>query len=455
MFEFSRELKRLLVTDGPRDGVTRGDASLLEVLDLTLLRAEARAADVAAGRVSARDPAQRRLDAAHVWRELARRTGDVIALRKAAESAEKAADGFKRDNRVKGWAAARCAQAEAAMLGAELYGDEGLNAAAATALADVRKAAPSSAAGAVACALQARLAAAQALAGTDPDAVRAAASGFDAPIAALEGHLRGRGVAKAEVAAVICDRAEVLMAAAARLKDYTLYEDAIRVLDRLALRLDPAYEPLTWTRARELAGAARAAIGEMHGLIEDIAAGVEAMVEALDAAGPNHSPLDWARLHHALALALQNLGEASDCDRAFEHALGAYDRALGSIRDQPALLLRAAMAHNRAGCLARRAEMAADPAMLDEAVNLLRCELAAAPPALDPVAWAVAQVNLARLYEARSALPGARKDGRSAAVLALSAALDVFGEHGLRTLSDQAARALARLTAPGTRPVAG
>ena len=81
MFE---ELKRLFTTDAPpREGLTGGDASLLDVLDLGLLRSEARAADIAAGRISAKDPHQRRLEAARVWRELARRTGDPVALRTA------------------------------------------------------------------------------------------------------------------------------------------------------------------------------------------------------------------------------------------------------------------------------------------------------------------------------------------------------------------------------------
>lgn len=455
MFEFSRDLKRLFFADGPRDGLTGGDASLLELLDLDFLRAEAKAGDIAAGRVSARDPSQRRLDAARVWRELARRTGDPIALRRAAQSAEKAAEAFKREGRVRGWAAARCEQAEAAMLGADLYGDDGLNAAAETVLRDVCKAAPSSAVGAIAGAHLARLAAREALGSADHVQIQAAAALFDSAIAALEGHLRARAIGKAEVARMICDRAEFLIGAAARLKDAGLYETAIGGLDKLAARLDPTYEPLSWSRMRELRGAARAAVGELHGQIEDIAAGVEAMCDALEATGSDHSSLDWARLQHALAVALQALGEASEADRAFEHALGAYDRALWAVREQPALSLRAALSHNRAGCLARRAELAADIGLLDEAIAALKTELAALAPTRDPVGWAVAQVNLARLYETRAALPGERGDERSAAVLALSAALDVFGEHGLRSLSDQAARGLQRLALPPSRAAVG
>ena len=155
MFE---EFKRLFASDPPsRDGLTGGDSSALEVLDLGLLRSEVRAADIAAGRISAKDPAQRRLEAARVWRELARRTGDPAALCKAAEGAEKAAELFKAAGRNKGLSAARCEQAMCAMLGVELYGDEGLHAAADRVLAEAVAAAPNSPGGILASGQLARL----------------------------------------------------------------------------------------------------------------------------------------------------------------------------------------------------------------------------------------------------------------------------------------------------------
>ncbi len=55
MFEFGREFRRLFKPESFKDGLTGGDASLLELLDLDLLRVEGRAADVAAGRISAKD----------------------------------------------------------------------------------------------------------------------------------------------------------------------------------------------------------------------------------------------------------------------------------------------------------------------------------------------------------------------------------------------------------------
>src|SRR5262245_2134313 len=114
MFEFARELRRLFAADSFKafaDGLTRGDSSLIELLDLRLLHAEGKAADVAAGRIGAKDRAQRRLEAAVVWREVARRSGDPASLRKAAAAAEAAATAFDRNRRPDGWARARCEQA--------------------------------------------------------------------------------------------------------------------------------------------------------------------------------------------------------------------------------------------------------------------------------------------------------------------------------------------------------
>ena len=90
MFELGRELKRFFAPESarpPGDGLTGGDSSLLELLDAQLLAQEAKACDIAAGRIGAKDKPRRRLEAAIVWREVARRTGDPVALRKAAAGA--------------------------------------------------------------------------------------------------------------------------------------------------------------------------------------------------------------------------------------------------------------------------------------------------------------------------------------------------------------------------------
>ena len=123
-----------------KDGLTGGDGALLELLDLKMLKAEAKGADVAAGRIGARDRARRLLEAAVVWRELARRTGSAEALRKAAANAERAADAYAGAHRQQGWSRARLEQASCALLGAELFGDGGLEAAAEKAAVEAQRA---------------------------------------------------------------------------------------------------------------------------------------------------------------------------------------------------------------------------------------------------------------------------------------------------------------------------
>ena len=415
MFEFSRELKRLFVADGPRDGLTGGQAPLLELLDLALLRAEARYADIAAGRISAKDPAQSSLDAARVWCELARRTGDPVALRKAAQAAERAANAFDSEGRTKAWAKARVEQAAIAITGADLFGDEGLADAAEYALRDAREEAPGSAAAALAWGGLTRLETRMVLRRGDASDVVAAARAFDAPIAALEGLLRSRSVVKGAVLGLRCDRAEMLLAAGARLRDGELLQQAADEAAAVARRLDPTYEPVAWAHALELQGSALVALGESRGQIELISDGVTTLADAIDIVGPHHSPLDWARLQHSLALALRALGEASDHDRAFDQAVGCFDRALWALKDCPAVKLRALVAGNRAACLALQAELNGDLEAIEEAAEALKAELCVLVPAEDPVVWAVCQVNLARLYDARMAVRGARPGEMAAA----------------------------------------
>jgi hypothetical protein len=333
-----------------------------------------------------------------------------------------------------------------AMLGAELYGDEGLNAAAEVALNDAAAAAPSGACAAIAAGQLARLKAMTLFKDGGYEAVKIAAAAFDAPIAALATHLRTKAVSKALLADLRCQRAELMMSAAARLNEPRLFEQAIAEMDKLAARLDVADEPLARARAVALAAAARAGLGRTLGRIEEVAEGVEMLVAAIDQVTPDHSPLDWARLQCGLAHALQALGEGSETDRAFEHALSCYQRALWVTREQPALALRATLSQDQARCLARRAELAAEPELLDDAVIFLLQDLQRIHPQRDPVGWAIAQVNLAQLYVARLDLCGGTKD-RAAAALALSSAIEVFGEHGLRSLIDHASQALDALEA--------
>lgn len=455
MFEFGRELKRLFGAEGlntPRDGLTGGDSSLLELLDLELLKAEAKAADVAAGRIGAADRAQRRLEAAIVWREVARRSGDAVALRKAAATAEAAADLFDRNRRPDGWARARCEQAFCAMLGAELFGDEGLNAAADLAFREARAAARGGLALPLADVGIAVLEGRSRMATGDAQAARVVAARFTVPIQGL--HILTKRCRAARLLAVEARlvRADLLLGWGARLKDRDLLQQALDDADAAADGLDAAYEPLTWARAGALRGQALALLGDAAGQIETVAEAVNALADVLIELNREHSPMDWARVQTALAESLQALGEAGASERAYEQAVTCYDRAALVLREIPTLALRAVAASNRALCLARSAELSGDLNVLDAAETAFRIELTAMSPGRDPTAWALLQVNLARLYEARLDITGRDRGERAAAAHALNAALDVFAEQGLRSLSIIASDALDRLSHASPRP---
>ena len=458
MFEFGRELKRLFGADGlnaPRDGLTGGDSSLLELLDLEMLRQEAKAADIAAGRIGAKDRAQRRLEAAIVWREIARRSGDPVALRKAAAGAEAAAELFGRDRRPDGWARARCEQAFCAMLGAEFFGDEGLNAAAGAAFREAHSAArgglalPLAEVGIAAIDGRARMTEG------DAQAARVTAARFSAPIVGLKTLTRRCRAARLLSVEARLVRADMLLGWGARLKDRDLIQQALTEAELAGEGLEPAYEPLSWARTETARGQALVLLGEFTGQVEPIAEAVNLLADALKEVSREHSPLDWARIQMALAQGLQALGEAGANERAYEQAVTSYDRASLVFKTIPAIAMRAVAASNRALCLTRSAELSGDLAVLDAAEAAFRIELSTIAAGRDPTAWALLQVNLARLYEARMEITGRDNGERAAAALALNAALDVFSELGLRSLSVVAAEALDRLDhASKARPAA-
>ncbi|WP_332873138.1 hypothetical protein [Caulobacter hibisci] len=427
-----------------REGLTGGDTALLELMDLRLLTNEARAADVAAGRIGCKDRAVRLLEAAVVWREVARRTGDAAALRKGAAQAEGATRLAETERKAELAAAARCEQAVLAMLGADLFGDEGLHAAAGATLALTK--ATHGPHGALAAALLAAVDGRMALAENDIDRALAAAQAFEAPLAVMSGDRGAKaGGARLQLADQRAARIDLLLGCAVRLKDRSLVEVALAEARVAVAALDPDFEPLTWSRLELLRGEALTRLGDLDGELTLIADGVEAATQALEPLDPGHSPLDWARAQAGLGEALQMMGEATTSDRCFEQAVTCYDRATHIVKVQPALALRAAVANNRALSLARCAELTADLAVLDAAEMAFKAELAAHPGGRDPAGWAVAQMNLARLYEARVEITG-RDDGRlDRAATALAVAFDVFAELGLRSLTDLAAQGLQRL----------
>ena len=449
MFEFGRELRRLLSGEALpgafQDGLTGGDATLLELLDIHLLTNEARGADVAAGRIGSKDRPVRLLQAAACWRELARRSGDAAALRKAASAAEAAVAAFQTLHRQAGVTRGKAEQGLAALLGADLFGDEGLAAAAERVLGEAARGAGVGAA--VASAALAGLCARRALASGDAPAVSAAIAAYEAPLAALAASSRASGAARLALADFRAERADLLGLAAARLRDTDLADHAVREAKAALAGLDPAYEPLTYGRAVAAYGVALSRKAELTADVNPAADAVDALTAALDPVARDHSPMDWARIQTDLGQALIVLGEVTDSPRAFEQAATCFQRAALALKDQTALALRARVAAGKAQALGRQAELTGDLAVLDAAVAAQKTELCAIRPSADPVAWAVAQLNLARLYEIRVEITGRDDGGLAAGAVALAAAFDVFAEQGHRSLTDLAAQALERLRA--------
>ena len=441
MFEFGRELRRLLGA-----GAVQGDLdpALLELFDTAMLVTHARAADTDAGRVSTRDPYPALIRASMLWRELARRTGDPVALRKAAQAAQAAARAGKTAGDT---ARGTLEQGLASLTGVDLYGDLALLSAAAERLR--------AAAGAVGDLLfearlefaWARLASREALAGDSFARAMEAAALFDAAVHGLDrlADERASSAARLEAAQARIERADLLAGFGVRRQDARLLEEAASDLRRVVESLDCDYEPITWGRACEVLGSILVSLGELGAGAEHIAEGVSVLVHSGEGADRDASPLDWARARHALAVGLQALGEACDSEAAFDQAETAFDEACEVIGAQP-LALRATVANNRAACLARVAERRGDLPALNRAEAVFKAELALAEPGQDPVSWAVLQVNLARVYEARADLIGHFAE-REAAIYALEEALDVFCEHGLKTLTETASIGLERVRA--------
>ena len=443
--EFGKDLRRRFGRVRGADALA-GDAAVLELLPIALLRTEARAAEAATVGATGRDRGRRCLDHAMILREIGRRTGEPETLVKAASTAERAGQEAAGDMAL--FAAARLEQALAALTTADLFGMDSVADAANGWFAEAAEglSAHPSLKGRVAIA-GARFTGRRALMAGDLDDAVNAAGAYDDAVGLLDAEVRRTGLGHAEAAAARCERAELLIGFGARLKDRKLLEQAQSDMRQLTNRLDPDYLPLSWARAASLRGAALAALGDLNGDAQSISSGVEALTAACETAPLDHSPLDHARALHGLGLARQALGEATDDEGLFDIAVEDMDIALTVLDSQPALRLRPIAAYDRAACMARRAERLEEPLALAKAEKAFRAELQGRRAESDPVSWAVLQVALARVYEARAELLGDAGD-RADAACALTEAMEVFTDRGLKSLAEAVGESLERLRGP-------
>ena len=442
MFEFGRELRRIFRNQGRVDT----DPSLYELLNLKLLITQGRALDIEGGRVSTKYRFGPYIEAAQVWREYARRTGDPAAVRRAASAAENA--GKEAKTALEG-AQAVLEQALTCILGVDLFETWELLASAERLLAEGRVVVADDEAlrtrfNRAEAMLAARLAVRQGVA-EDLEPALLAMSHIDRAIERADHQVRKTQSArdKIDAAQARFERGDLLMLVGLDRSDASLMAAVIKDFEALRIRLDAAYEPVTHARVMLRLAQAHIWRGQIEGRPEVISEGIALLTKDDEPVDYEHSPLDWVEHRHVLAMGLQALAELTMNQDIYDKAMAVYDQALKRPMQKP-LRLRAQVVNNRAGCLARHAELKGDMKALDSAEMIFKDELRGVRANEDPVSWAILQTNLARLYVARGDITGFMME-RAEAAYALEAAHDIFVEHGMKSLGRSAMEYLDRV----------
>ncbi|HEX7799727.1 MAG TPA: hypothetical protein VF402_05215 [Asticcacaulis sp.] len=428
MFEFGRELRRIFRQHDRIDA----DASLYELMNLQMLIAQGRQFDIEGGRVSTRDRFTPYIQAALIWREYARRTGDPVAVRRAAASAENAGKAAQSAQEA---AQAALEQALTCLLSHDLFETGDLLSSAEDLLATGRAATPGDESlraryNRAEAQLAMRLAVRQGV-GEDLELAMLAMSHIDRAVERADQRVlkTHAGADKIEAALARLMRADLLMLVGMDRGDASLMAAVIKDFEALRARLDPAYAPVTHARVTLRLAQAHIGRGEIEGRPEAVSEGV-ALLSRDDAIFDyEHAPLDWVAHQQALAAGLQVLGELTLNADLHEKAMAVYDLALKRPL-QKGLSMRARLIEARAACLTRHAESQGSLKALDVAEAAFKTELRAIRAHDDPVAWAILQWQLARIYVARGEISGFMME-RAEAAYALEAALDIFREQGL------------------------
>jgi hypothetical protein len=416
MFEFGRDLRKLFTQARESE-----DLSWLELIGVDLLAGEARAQSTDAGRVSCARPHAAWLRASALWREHARRTGLADSVARALDAAADAARAASSTDEI---ARAGVEKARGLLLKFDLSGGRDVLDMAAEAVPGASACKPATAAtiSAVHALIRSRLARFE----EDPALLMSAAALLDAAIHQME---RARAGSTDDLR---LDRAGLALEAGVTRRDPHLLDQAGRELLRLVESATPEYRPLTRARALTLCGAGLSALAA---LADDEPAREQGRImfeAAADQFTPDHSPLDWATIQIVRGGQAQ-VGEA-----------GAV--SLTALRQADALtagqgLVIGAMARDMLieGEIAAASSIG-DLPRLSRAETVVRERLTEAKPvsALD---WAVDQIAMARIAQARALLTGA--DAGSSA-LALFEAAEVARERGLPGLAARAQALIAQ-----------
>jgi tetratricopeptide (TPR) repeat protein len=445
MFEFGRELRRIFGNQGRFES----DSSLYELLNLELLISQGRSLDIEAGRVSTKNRFDPHIESAVIWREYARRTGDPLAMRKAAAAAESAGKDAKTIAQA---VQAVLEQALTCLTGADLFetaelltSAEGLLAEGRVAMAGISPADP---------VLNARLSLVEGMLGArlalregvgELDAALNAMAHIDRAVEKFDKQVRLTKTNRDKIwaAQARLERADLLMAVGIDRQDSSLLGAVIKDLEAVRARLDPAYEPVTFAAIVTRLAEAHIHQGQIEGNAEAVSIGIALLSAEDELMVYEHSPLDWVCHKMALSRGLEVLATLTGADYIFDKALAVYDLALKRPL-QKGLGIRARLMSLRASCLAQRAEATGDLKALDDAERAFKEQLRATRPLEDPIDWAILQTNLGKLYVTRGDITGFMLE-RAQAAYALDAAKEIFIEHGLHSLAATAESHLVRL----------
>lgn len=413
MFEFGRDLRKLFAQARESE-----DLSWLELIGVDLLAGEARGQSIDAGRVSCARPHAAWVRASALWREHARRTGQADSVTRALGAALDAAHAAVSIDEV---ARAGVEKAHGLLLRFDLCGGRDVLDQAAEAVpgASACKAATSAMISAVHARIRSRLARFD----EEPSALMQAAALLDAAIHQME-HARAGSTDDLRM-----DRAALALEAGVTQRDPFLLDQAGRDLLRLVETATPEYRPLTRARALTLCGAGLSALAALAALANDEPAREQGRMmfeAAADQFTPDHSPLDWATIQVVRG--------------GMPGAVSQGSVSLAALRQADTLtagqgLVLGAMARDLLieGEIAAAASIG-DLPRLATAEGVIRRRLTKGGP-VSELDWAVDQIAMARIAQARSLLTGAEAGTAS---LALFEAADVATERGLPALAARA-----------------
>ncbi|WP_395650547.1 hypothetical protein [Brevundimonas sp.] len=404
MFEFSRDLRKLFAQARESE-----DLSWLELIGVDLLASEARGQSTDAGRVSCAKPHLAWLRASALWREHARRSGAADSVTRAMGAAIDAARAAKSIDEI---ARAGVERASILLLRFDLSGGRDVLDQAAEAVPGASAVKPATAA--LISAVHARIRSRLARFDSDAGALMQAAALLDAAIHQME---RTRAGATDDIR---MDRAALALEAGVTRRDPHLLDQAGRELLRLVEGASPDYRPLTRARALTLCGAGLSALAALAGNEPAREQGRIMFEAAADQFTPDHSPLDWATIQivrggQTGAVSLAALRQADALTAGQGLVLGALARDM--------LIEGEVAAASSIGDLPR----------LTTAESAVRRRLSDTPASdLD---WAVDQIAMARIAQARALLTGG---DASLTGLALIEAAEVARERGLPALAARA-----------------